>query len=117
MITARRTYLALAMVLTASFACVLPHSRIQHRRDQYDRHANEPQDLPSATLEIPPTLTFTPTVTSAPLNPQTRLRHPSHSRRIPSLRPLRPPSSPSQRFRSKPIAATARANLMEWKVR
>lgn len=69
MITARRTYLALAMVLTASFACVLP-SIPASNTDAINTTAtqNEPQEAPSATLEIPPTLTFTPTVTSAPLN-------------------------------------------------
>ncbi|MBK8782921.1 MAG: hypothetical protein IPO22_14195 [Anaerolineales bacterium] len=68
MVTVRRTYLALAMVFATSFACALP-SIPASNTDAINSTVtqNAPQEIPSATLEIPPTLTFTPTVTSAPL--------------------------------------------------
>lgn len=67
MVTSHRKYLALVMVLAASFACAIP-SVPAPSVDSANTAAiqNGVQDLP-ATLEILPTATFTPTVTSAPL--------------------------------------------------
>lgn len=71
MITARRTYLALAMMLAASLACVLPSTPAPNTNADSTAAAQTAlaglQEVPSATLEIPPTPTFTPTVTDIPL--------------------------------------------------
>ena len=68
MITSHKKYLALTILLAASLACAIP--ALQSNTDEVGTAAtqNEPQKIPSATLEILPTFTFTPTVTSAPLN-------------------------------------------------
>jgi len=72
MITAHRTYFALAMMLAASFACAIPSIPASNAEEASTSAAQtalaELQKVPTATLEILPTSTFTPTVTSAPLN-------------------------------------------------
>ncbi len=68
MTTSHQTYLALGMALAASFACAIP-SIPASTTDAISATAtqNGLQEAPSATLEILPTPTFTPTVTSEPL--------------------------------------------------
>jgi hypothetical protein len=71
MIASHQKYLALAMVLAASLACVLPSIPASNTNADSTAVAQTAlaglQEVPSATLEIPPTLTFTPTVTDIPL--------------------------------------------------
>ena len=68
MSASRRMYAALALVVAASLACAIP-SIPASNTDAVNTTATQsaPREIPSATLEIPPTLTFTPTVTSVPL--------------------------------------------------
>ncbi len=69
MFLSRRTCLTLAMVFAVSLACVLPSIPASNTDSASTSAAqNGLEELPSATLEILPTRTFTPTVTSAPLN-------------------------------------------------
>ena len=73
MTTSHQTYLALGMVLVASLACALPANpntgaaNTAAAQTAAEMTQNGVQEAPSATLEIPPTPTFTPTVTSEPL--------------------------------------------------
>lgn len=69
MIKSHKRNWALIMVVAASLACAIPALPTSSTNEVSTAAAqNEPQEAPSATLEILPTPTFTPTVTSAPLN-------------------------------------------------
>ncbi len=73
MLTPHRTYLALAMAFAISLACAIPAIsntgavNTAATQTAAEMTQNGVQEAPSATLEIPPTPTFTPTVTSEPL--------------------------------------------------
>ena len=71
MTTSHRNYLALAMILAASLTCILPSIPASNTDGVGTAAAQTAlaglQEVPSATLEILPTPTFTPTVTAIPL--------------------------------------------------
>lgn len=71
MITSRRNHLILALLFAASLACAIPSIPASNTNEVSTAAAQTAlaglREVPSATFEMLPTLTFTPTVTSIPL--------------------------------------------------